>query len=44
MNVAEVLRLFHDDGWRRRLVMNETKGVRERTAACDKPKGKLSFN
>lgn len=27
-----------------RLVWNETKGIRERTAACDKPKGKLSFN
>jgi hypothetical protein len=27
-----------------RLVWNETKGVRERTAACDKPKGKQSFN
>ena len=23
---------------------NETKGVRERTAICDKPKGKQSFN
>jgi hypothetical protein len=28
----------------KRLVWNETKGVRERTAACDKPKGKQSFN
>jgi kynurenine formamidase len=28
----------------KRLVMNEAKGVRERTAACDKPKGKQSFN
>jgi kynurenine formamidase len=28
----------------KRLVWNETKGMRERTAACDKPKGKLSFN
>ena len=28
----------------KRLVMNEATGVRERTAACDKPKGKLSFN
>jgi len=28
----------------KRLVWNETKGVRERTTACDKPKGKQSFN
>jgi kynurenine formamidase len=28
----------------KRLVWNEAKGMRERTAACDKPKGKLSFN
>ena len=28
----------------KRLVWNETKGMRERTAACDKPKGKQSFN
>ena len=28
----------------KRLVWNEGKGVRERTAACDKPKGKQSFN
>jgi hypothetical protein len=28
----------------KRLVMNQATGVRERTAACDKPKGKLSFN
>ncbi len=28
----------------RRLVYNETKGVRERTAGCDKPNGKQSFN
>ena len=28
----------------RRLVMNEAKGVRERTAAGDKPKAKQSFN
>ena len=28
----------------KRLVWNEAKGVRERTAPCDKPKGKLSFN
>jgi kynurenine formamidase len=28
----------------RRLVWNEAKGTRERTAACDKPEGKLSFN
>ena len=28
----------------KRLVWNETKGVRERTAACDKPKGKQSMN
>jgi hypothetical protein len=28
----------------KRLVMNEATGVRERTATCDKPKGKLSFN
>jgi len=28
----------------KRLVWNETRGVRERTAACDKPKGKQSFN
>jgi kynurenine formamidase len=27
-----------------RLVWSEAKGVRERSAACDKPKGKLSFN
>jgi hypothetical protein len=28
----------------KRLVWNETKGARERDAACDKPNGKLSFN
>jgi len=28
----------------RRLVWNEAKGVRERTATCDKAKGKQSFN
>jgi hypothetical protein len=28
----------------KRLVWNETKGLRERTAACDKPRGKQSFN
>jgi hypothetical protein len=28
----------------RRLVWNGQKGLRERTAACDKPKGKLSMN
>ena len=28
----------------KRLVWNEAKGGRERAAACDKPKGKLSFN
>ena len=28
----------------RRLVWNEEKGMRERTAPCDKPNGKLSFN
>jgi kynurenine formamidase len=28
----------------KRLVWNEAKGLRERTAACDKPKGKQSFN
>jgi kynurenine formamidase len=28
----------------RRLVWNDERGVRERTAPCDKPKGKLSFN
>ena len=28
----------------RRLVMNEARGVRERPAACDKPKGKLSVD
>jgi len=28
----------------RRLVWNAGKGQRERTAACDKPKGKMSFN
>jgi len=28
----------------KRLVWNEEKGARERTAPCDKPKGKLSFN
>jgi len=28
----------------KRLVWNEAKGVRERSAACDKPKGKQSFN
>ena len=27
-----------------RLVMNQATGVRERPAACDKPKGKPSFN
>jgi kynurenine formamidase len=27
-----------------RLVWNEDKGVRERSAPCDKPKGQLSFN
>ncbi len=27
-----------------RLVWNEDKGMRERSAPCDKPKGKLSFN
>jgi hypothetical protein len=26
------------------LVWNEAKGMRERTAACEKPKGKMSFN
>jgi kynurenine formamidase len=28
----------------KRLAWNESKGVRERTTACDKPKGKQSFN
>jgi hypothetical protein len=28
----------------RRLVINEATGVRERTRACDKPRGKPSFN
>lgn len=28
----------------KRLVWNDAKGLRERTAACDKPKGKQSFN
>lgn len=28
----------------KRLVWNEAKGARERTAPCDKPRGKLSFN
>ena len=28
----------------KRLSWNESKGVRERTAACDKPNGKQSFN
>ena len=28
----------------KRLVWNEAKGMRERTAACDKPRGKQSFN
>jgi kynurenine formamidase len=28
----------------KRLVWNESKGIRERAAACDKPKGKQSFN
>ena len=28
----------------KRLVWNEAKGLRERTAACDKPKGKQSMN
>ena len=28
----------------KRLVWNEEKGYRERSAPCDKPKGKLSFN
>ena len=27
-----------------RLAWNEKKGLRERTAACDKPKGRLSLN
>jgi len=28
----------------KRLVWNEARGVRERTAVCDKPKGKQSMN
>jgi len=28
----------------KRLAMNQATGVRERTAACDKPKGKPSFS
>ena len=28
----------------KRLVWNPEKGQRERTAPCDKPKGKMSFN
>ena len=28
----------------RRLAWNEESGMRERTAPCDQPKGKLSFN
>lgn len=38
--VAEAPLPYND----KRLVWNEAKGRRERTAACDKPKGKLSFN
>jgi hypothetical protein len=38
--VAEAPLPYHD----KRLVMNEGKGVRERTSACDKPNGKQSFN
>lgn len=39
-DVAEAPLAYND----KRLVWNESKGVRERTAACDKPKGKESFN
>jgi len=28
----------------KRLVWNEASGTRERTAECDKPAGKMSFN
>lgn len=38
--LAEAPLAFND----KRLVWNEAKGVRERTAVCDKPKGKQSFN
>ncbi|TMH55507.1 MAG: cyclase family protein, partial [Betaproteobacteria bacterium] len=38
--VAEAPLPYND----KRLVWNETKGLRERTAPCDKPKGKQSFN
>jgi kynurenine formamidase len=39
-DVAEAPLPYND----KRLVWNETTGMRERTAACDKPKGKQSFN
>lgn len=39
-DVAEAPLPYND----KRLVWNEARGVRERTAACDKPKGKQSFN
>jgi len=38
--VAEAPLSYNDE----RLVWNEGKGRRERAAACDKPKGKLSLN
>jgi kynurenine formamidase len=39
-DVAEAPLAYND----KRLVWNETLGQRERSAPCDKPKGKLSFN
>ena len=39
-DVAEAPLPYHDT----RLVWNDATGRRERSAACDKPKGKLSFN
>ncbi|MFO1414248.1 MAG: cyclase family protein [Burkholderiales bacterium] len=39
-DVAEAPLPFQEN----RLVYNEATGVRERTAACDKPRGKQSFN
>jgi kynurenine formamidase len=39
-DVAEAPLAYND----KRLVWNEAKGMRERSAPCDKPKGKLSFN
>ena len=39
-DVAEAPLAYND----KRLVWNEARGQRERSAPCDKPKGKLSFN